>query len=101
MNALNSNTDYLASLLDAATPYVVGVIFAQRGDLPDFSLFEKEGEQAAYLEGYQAELAAMNALAALARANRDRQVMTAEEALEHNSDYQDYLMDVDWLRGGL
>lgn len=100
MNAAQSNNEFLSILLDAATPYVVGVIFAQRGELPDFTLYEKAGDQAAYLEGFYAELAAMNALAALARANRERQVMTAEEALEHNEEYQAWLFEMDFIRHG-
>lgn len=100
MYAAQSNTDYLTALLDAATPYVVGTIWAQRGELPDFSLYEKSGDLAAYLEGYQAELAATNALAALARANRERQVMTAEEAIEYNTEYREWQLDMEFVRSG-
>lgn len=100
MQAVNSNSQFLAALLDAATPLIVGAIFAQRGELPDFTLYEKSGDQAAYLEGFYAELAAMNALAAQARATRERQVMTAEEALEHNEEYAEWQLDMDFVRFG-
>lgn len=100
MNAVDSKTQFLAALLDAATPLIVGTIWAQRGELPDFTLYEKSGDQAAYLEGFYAELAAMSALAAQARANRERQVMTAEEALEHNAEYAEWQLEIDFVRFG-
>lgn len=100
MYAAQSNTDYLAALLDAATPLIVGAIFAQRGELPDFALYDKTDDLDAYLEGFYAELAAMNALAALARANRERQVMTVEEAIEYNTEYREWQLDMEFIRFG-
>lgn len=50
---------YMTALLAEATPYICGVVDAQKGELMRPALYDLDGDRAEYVQGYEEEAAAI------------------------------------------
>lgn len=87
-------SEFAVALMEAASPYLVGVIHAEKGELPDPTFYDWDGDRAEYMQGHAETMEEIDRQRVAARPQcSPKRVLTDAEIDAEFYDLQEEMVD--------